>query len=100
MELGGIAGDKVIVVETAGDFVSTMPGSFADNRNSDDSLKWHYIKLQAGDNLSSWNILNNHGAAVNGIITSAVYNEIIVDGVILYRVTLEEALSGIINRDN
>ncbi len=76
------------------------PGSYADNVNSDGSLKWHHVKIVSGDSISMWNIVNNHGIAVNGMISGVIYSEITVDGVSLYNVTLEDVLSNIVNRDN
>jgi hypothetical protein len=89
MQLAGISPDRVTVVEIAGDFVTTS--GFQDNYEGD-VKKWNYVKLQSGGNLSWWNVYGNHGAAVNGIITGSVYDEIIVDNQIRTGVTLIEIL--------
>ncbi|MBN2453704.1 MAG: hypothetical protein JXB40_05555 [Candidatus Omnitrophica bacterium] len=94
MIAGGISADNLFVIETVGDFAEPWLGSFADNKNADGSLKWHYIKLLSGGNLSL-DIVRNHGAAMRGILSSVQYDEIMVDGKIEVNKTLAEVLSDI-----
>ena len=81
-----------------GDFVTTT--GFENNKDSNGNLKWNYVKLEAGGNLSDWNVINNHGAAVNGIISGSVYDEITVNGEIRTGVTLTEILKEKITKDS
>jgi hypothetical protein len=71
---------------------------YADNVNSDGSLKWNYVKLVSGGNLSSWNMIGNHGAAVQGILNNTKYNSILVNGEMRTGKTLNEILNSLIEQ--
>jgi len=73
MKKSGISSDKVIVVETQGDMRKVPGGDFADNLNSDGSLKWNHMKLIKGDGVSDINKISTHSAPIDGILKDSEF---------------------------
>jgi hypothetical protein len=74
---------------------------YADNVNTDGSLKWNYVKLVEGGNLLPSITMLNHGAAVQGILGDIRYTKIFVNDRMEENVTLNEKLNSLIeHRDN
>lgn len=69
--------------------------SYANNMR-DGKLRWNYVKLQSGGNLSWWNMAANHGAAIKGILNNVIYDKIKVNDSIKYGKTLNFVLNELI----
>jgi hypothetical protein len=93
----GIAGDRLLVIDIAGDLPKRWNGSFADNIDPTTGEKmWNYIKIESGGGLNS-NPLNNHGEAVRGILDGRSYSQMNVNGQTKYGSSLLEEIKKIIN---
>lgn len=73
MRIGGISPDMVTVVETSGDFPGRWFGSFSDNKDSNKTKKWDYVKIVSGPDVNLLNPFSSHGVPVRGVVDGGQY---------------------------